>query len=267
MGKTKCAMTIKELLEAEFPQKYILYHTVDGDRSARLVRDLVMCIGLVTKIKESYSQLMEKFLLRVVSKLEERGGNHFVMIIDENQLLSIDAYNELLVIHNRLGARGISMTTVGFGQTEILGKRQVLFALGATNLVARFLCEPVKFVGCLDLQDLTSILDQYDSKIEYPLDSGCTYTQFFLPQAFASGFRIANYASVVWAALINIAGEKGPGSLPLEHIFRVIEHMLLRCRHMDSANFEISAAIIDESIDASLIKEFVSIMSQSATQD
>lgn len=179
MGKTRCATIICDLLAAEFPRKYVLYHTCDGDKAGRLVGDMTTALKLPVKSKEAYSQLKEKFLLHVAVRLEERNGDHLVLMLDENQVLTLEAYHELSVVHNKLESRGINMTTLGFGQSEILEKQNLLFTLSATNLVARFLCEPIKFVGCLTLNDFTSILNDYDSNKEYPLDSGCTYTQFF----------------------------------------------------------------------------------------
>ncbi|MBV4516589.1 ATP-binding protein [Pseudomonas kurunegalensis] len=262
MGKTRCATITRDLLAAEFPRKYILYYTSDGDKSGRLMGDLVKDLKLPTRSKEPYNQLKEKFLLHVIAELEERNGNHFVLILDENQMLTVDAYAELSVIHNKLEDRGINMTTLGFGQSEILERQSLLFSLGATNLVARFLCEPIKFVGCLSLDDFTSILNEYDSRKEYPLDSGCTYTQFFLPQAYAAGFRLAKAGGLIWTALINIAGNAGAVALPLEHTLRVVEDILMRSRHMDNAEFSLSNEMVAIAIDKSLIQDFVMIMRQ-----
>ncbi|MGN7738540.1 ATP-binding protein [Pseudomonas sp. 22526] len=262
MGKTRCAETVRDLLTIEFPKKYILYHTADGNKSARLIRDLVSTVGLYKAPKESYGALMERFIIHVRAEVEFRGGGHFVFIVDENQLLSTEGWNELLVIHNRLEQRGISMTTLGFGQEEILENRHFLFGLGATNLVARFLCEPIRFEGCVSEVDFDSMLNEYDANKEFPLDSGCTYTNFFLPKAFAAGFRISKYSRLIWTELINVAGEDGPGELPLEHMFRVIEDILMRSRHMDCSEFKITDEIVRKAVDASLIVGYVSFMRQ-----
>jgi len=262
MGKTRCAETVRDLLVVEFPKKYILYHTADGNKSAHLIRDLVTTVGLYKSPKEPYGALMERFIIHVRAEVESRGGGHFVLIVDENQLLSTEGWNELLVIHNRLEQRGINMTTLGFGQEEILEKRSFLFELLATNLVARFLCEPIRFEGCVSEVDFDSMLNEYDANKEFPLDSGCTYTNFFMPKAFAAGFRIAKYSRLIWTELINVAGEGGPSLLPLEHIFRVIEDILMRSRHMDCSEFKITGEIVKEAVDSSLIVEYISLMRQ-----
>lgn len=61
---------------------------------------------------------------------------------------------------------------------------------------------------------------------------------------------------------MNVAGENGPRVLPLEHIFRVIERILMRSRHMDSSEFQVTEGIVKEAVGASLIAEFVSLMRQ-----
>lgn len=267
MGKTRCARIVRDLLAAEFPKKYFLYHTADGNKSAKLIRDLVVEVGLFKNPKESYSALMEKFIVHVRAEVESRGGGHFVIIIDENQLLSTDSWNELLVIHNRLEMHGISMTTLGFGQEEILQKRHFFFGLGATNLVARFLCEPIRFNGCMSEADFESMLNEYDANKEFPLDSGCSYTNFFLPKAFAASFRLVQYNKLIWSGLMSVAGESGPGALPMEHMFRVIERILIRSRHMDCSEFKLTEGIVKEAVDSSLIAEFVSFMQQARSSE
>jgi len=265
-GKTKCATTITDLLAIEFPSKYILYHSADGHKSAHLVRDLIAGLGLSSGSKD-HSDLLERFIVHVRIKVESLGGSHFVLIIDENQLLSTDSWADLLVIHNRLEGHGVSMTTLGFGQEQILQKIVFLFKVKATNIVARFLCEPIRFDGCVSEADLESILNEYDVNKEFPLDSGCTYTEFFLPKAFAANFRMTSCTKKIWSELMSIAREDGPGILPLEHIFRVIERILIRCRHMDCSEFKVTEGIVKEAVAASLIAQFVAMMRQSAKND
>lgn len=260
MGKTHCARTVRDLVKAEFEDKYVLYHSADGEKSAQLIRDLHVSAGLPKRLKEPYSALMEKFIIHVRCEVECRGGRHFVLILDENQRLSTEDWDELLTVHNKLEDGGIKMTTLGFGQKEIVSKRELLFTVGSTQLIARFLSEPIRFIGCVSEEDMESILGEYDTTQEYPPDSKCCYTKFFLPLAFAAGFRIASSHHAIWLALVNLTGDDGPSVLPLEHVFRVIEGILVISRHMDDASFKITEGIIARSIDASLIRDFISLM-------
>lgn len=71
---------------------------------------------------------------------------------------------------------------------------------------------------------------------------------------------------MIWAALINIAGEAGAAALPLEHTLRVVEDILLRSRHIDDALFSLSSELVAIAIDKSLIQDFVMIMRQAPKQ-
>ncbi|AZD61030.1 hypothetical protein C4K18_3057 [Pseudomonas chlororaphis subsp. aurantiaca] len=199
MGKTLCACAVRQLISAEFPDKYAVYHIADDNRHVNFLRELVVSIGQVKGGHEAYSLLLEKFILHVKSQLSALDGNHFVLIVDEIQQVTLEHYNILLVIHNRLKSLGVSMTTVGFGQPTILDRRELMLSVSATNLVARFLSHAIKFDGCLNANTLMSILHQYDHEKEYPPDSGWSFTRFFCRKLMrtASGYQfiMSSYGS------------------------------------------------------------------------
>jgi len=260
MGKTQCALAIRQLISAEFPEKYPLYHIADENRRLNFMRELVGSIGQIKGHHETYSVLLEKFIMHVRTELTSLDGNHFVLILDEMQLVAMEHYNALLIIHNRLNSYGISMTTIGFGQPSILDRRKLFVHSNAANLVARFLSQAIEFEGCFSSDTLKKILFQYDHEKEYPADSGWSFTRFFLPLAFAAGFRLAAHHQLIWQQLVLVVGDYFVERIPLEHVFRVIEYLLIYNRGNDSEKFELNEAVIRFAVEQSDIREFLGSM-------
>lgn len=260
MGKTTCADAIKELLREEFPTKLILRLDAEEYRGADIVKALTGAAGLPSQGRTLVSDIKDRFILFVRGELAARGGDHLVLIIDEMQCLRDNSYKELLTIHNRLHTSGISMTTLGFSQPEINHQRSALLAIKLHNLVARFLCDPVKFNGCLNEEWLFSILRKYDETKRFPVGSAWTYTRFFLPLAFDSGFRLQRYAGPLWRELQKACQSYDGGSVPMEHLTRAVEHLLLAQHANDRAGLTLSEEDIELSVRASSIYEFTDLM-------
>ncbi|WP_410952984.1 ATP-binding protein [Pseudomonas sp. S1(2024)] len=260
MGKTRCALAIKDLLSSEFPDSYVLYHTMDSERATYLVRDLLSSANLAVANRESRAIQLERYIEHIAAECEVRGGDQFVLIVDEMQLMLLQAFNDLLVVHNRLDAKGISMTTLGFGQPQILEARNLLISLEAFNLVARFLSEPVRFEGCLSANVFQSILYNFDEVTEFPPNSGCSYTDFFLPIAFSNKYRLAAQHGDIWDALVQLVGEGVLPRIPFSYIIRLLNHLLIVNRAKDSLDFRLSSKMIDVSLKATFLTDFFESM-------
>lgn len=260
MGKTRCACAIQQIISAEFPDKYPAYHIADDNRIVNFARDLEVSLKLVKKERETYSLMIEKIIMHIRSKLSALGGDHFILIVDEMQLLSLEHYKILLVIHNRLESLGICMTTVGFGQPSILSRRDLLHTIKTENLIARFLSEAIRFDGCLSAQSFLNILFQFDHEKEYPVDSGYSFTKFFLPCAFAAGFRLSSCHELIWSLLEARVGGGLLESVPLEHIFRIIENILIYGRKEDCDEFTLTDELVQLALDRSRVAEFLDLI-------
>jgi hypothetical protein len=112
----------------------------------------------------------EKLLINVIADVEtiaaRKSGDQFALILDEvNQLNERDLI-DLLNLHNRLEARGIRMTTVSFGQPEILDVISGLQAQKKGQLIARFFRRPEPFFACNSEEVLHEVLTHLDENTE-----------------------------------------------------------------------------------------------------
>lgn len=265
-GKTRCAMAVKRFLSTEFPDIHVMFLSAD-ERNKRgsdlgFVVDLLAAEELVIKKRITYMEALLKLFTHIEIQLASRAGNQFVLLIDELQLLREADFRLLLVIHNRLEQKNIAMTTLGFGQPEVLHVRTALAASHSFNLIARFLSEPIIFDGCAGRQDLEVILKAYDNEKHYPEDTDWTYTRFFLPEAYKAGFRLEKHAEMIWTSLKAASDSLPKGAVPMEHLTRTIEHILLANRKVDATDFELNLKLVEAAVDASNLKYFSGLMSK-----
>ncbi len=264
MGKTRCAVILQRLLSAEFPGIHFTRLSADQRRTTSdtgLVFDLCEAEGLPVNKRRTYKEMLSHLLVHIRTAVSARTGKQFVLLIDELQMLSEADLRLLLVLHNRLEMSDIAMTTIGFAQPEILETRSALLITKAFNLIARFLSEPIPFDGCGGEEDLAKILLAYDEEKRFPEHSTWTYTRFFLPKAYKSGFRLRKYAPIIWLALINASKPLGTGTVPMEHLTRTVENLLLANRKIDSPEFTLDDSLVSIAVAASNLGEFCGLMS------
>lgn len=254
---------VRVLLKVEFPYIYQVFLSADdgaAKRSSGIVADLLEAEGLPIPPRQNAQLSRSRLMTHIETCVAARAADQVVFVIDEMQQLVEADLKQLLVIHNRLQERGITMTTLGFAQPEIENLQTALAATGAYNLIARFLAEPIRFEGCANIEDLKTILHAYDEKKFYPLDSDWTYTRFFFPEAYRSGFRLASCANRIWDKISTAAKMLHTQSVPMDYVTRIIEFILVVSRNEDSNNFLLDDSRIQEAIAASNLKLFASIM-------
>lgn len=259
LGKTTCARATKTLLEAEFPHIFVMSFIAEPPRKqeAGLLIDILEADMLSVPKHARYKDIQRQLFRHVLSSLEMREGRQFVLIVDEMQNLGEFELEILTAIHNRLEPLDIRMTTLGFGQPEILNLRSALLTSRKHYLIARFLSEPIPFDGCVSQEDLEAILHAYDEKHFYPEDSDWSFTRFFLPEAYKNGFRLSTYSKPIWSALKKAANSE---SVPMEHLSRTIEFILVASKREDRPDFELNAEHISTAIQASNLQYFSGLM-------
>lgn len=263
MGKSTCARAVRSLLQAEFPKIFIMSFVAEKRRTqeSALFIDILHADGLNVARSERYSDIQRKLITHIQSRLAMLGGNQFVLMVDEMQNLGDEELEKLATIHNRLEEIGKRMTTIGYGQPEILDIRSALSLLNKTYLISRFLCEPIPFHGCATIDDLEKILEDYDHTKFYPVDSDLSFTRFFLIAAYDNGFRLRQYSSVIWKELKKAVGV-GAESIPMEHLSRTVEFLLVLSQQYDNKDYQIKAEFITRAVAASNLSYFSGLINE-----
>lgn len=243
MGKTRCAIAIRDLLRQEFPNVYVtLLSTRPSPRpsTSHMLRLILEAESHVLSRRPDADLLFGNAVADIRVKAARIGAKQYVLLIDEMHLLNDVDLQQLVCFHNQLELQDLRMTAISFAQPEILHRRSSLLANNARQIIARFLSDTLQFDGCASEGDFGSLLRSYDLASEYPEGSGITYTQFFFPIAYLAGFRLENYRTSMWEALHRAAGSIAAQGVPMEHICLTIEELLLSLRRQDSPDFALS---------------------------
>jgi hypothetical protein len=241
-GKTTCATSIRDYLREEFEDVYITM--ASARRSLRpkeglMARLILEGNGHALASRPDPEALLRNVILDVLTNVSNLGGEQYVLILDEVNLCNDADLTSLLEIHNILWMKGVKMTTISFGQPEVLNLISMLTNSGQRQIIARFFRKPIPFLSCNSDRTLAAVLNCLDEDTEWPEGSGWTYTYFFLPKAFASGFRLSKYATAIWTALVN-ASPGRPPSFTMETIALTINGLYLGMRNADRANLMLS---------------------------
>jgi hypothetical protein len=133
-------------------------------------------------------------------------GDTFVLYIDEGQNWSSLEFNFLRDLTNEL-RRYFHRTviTVTVGDLKLRTVTDVIRALDK-GLWSRFLRNVNEFCGIRSVDALREVMQEYDNAdYEYPRGSGVCYSEFFLPHAYANGWRLAQEAPALWRELQAVA--------------------------------------------------------------
>ncbi len=136
-------------------------------------------------------------------------SNLFLVFIDEAQKLTNHHYDLLVDISNILDEKHIRLVTLLVGQPELESVYGEVVERNRRHIGGRFMKEKYVFKGLLNAEDLALFLRSFDLGERFPLDSGVSFTEFFVPDAFLSGWRLEKQAEKIWMNLNEYSVETG----------------------------------------------------------
>lgn len=250
MGKTKilqcCVAAIAQ--QPEFSDRLVLVVTVDPNSHESIIRNLKRRVNLDIPKNFIIDQAREDLLATIDGRLRLIDGRHFTLFIDEMQALTDDDFECLQFLQNELALRNISMTVVGFAQTQIENRLSDLRKRGRPELIVRFLNEVVRLPSCDGEDWVRQTIAAYDDALIYPVGSNCTYTRFFLPMAFDAQFRLANFSSEIFSALDEASTNNNLPCIPTVCACEMFRLILIRSHNFDSPDFTIDSQAISKAI-------------------
>lgn len=179
-------------------------------------------------------QRVIEYLLVTAGKLKANNPGKvptFVFCIDESQNLSEDNYQTLIHIYNKLDDAQVHACFLLFGQPELTFERNTFRENGKHQIVARFMAREHRFYGVRNSDEMTRVLEEYDLA-QYPAESGWTFTEFFFPEAFSEGKRLANFGKTFFEAFKELAtaAKIADDSIEIPMIY-VAEAIMFLCRY------------------------------------
>jgi len=214
-GKTSAIEVLMQQLSQTFPEMPIYsISAVWHPRFSELVymgELLAGCTHLV-----SASGKFEARRIRLINFLwtqaKARGSDRLFLFIDEAQNWHEPQLTMLRDIANDLALHhGIQLIVAMFGAPELAALRSSLIQSGRIDLIGRFMIQIYDFRGISSLDELATTMAYYDNSAvsEYPEASGRCYSEYLLPLAFSSGWRLVQEAPLLWDQFRQVSQRSG----------------------------------------------------------
>jgi hypothetical protein len=206
-------------------------------------------------------QLLPRLQAGIVKRIVSHDSRYMVFLIDEANNFNLKYWQLLKDLENQLLMyEQLRLTFIAVGSSELKGARRTLYTAAECALTARFMVRQFEFRGVLNLEELRHILSGYDIT-RWPAADGPTYTEYFLPQAYAEGFRMAQHAQTLWSVFMScMPAMRGQEIVEIPMVFIVIlaHHILRNLCNLELA-VRTSAAHLTALLKASGFREHMQV--------
>lgn len=260
-GKSCCATFVAAHMRNQVPTVLVMLH-VARYREPRQRQSILkeLCASENTHPQGRGVDYLQHFLAYIEAHVTGQSAPHCVLIVDEIQQWRPNDFQVLTDLHNYLQLQGITLTLIGFAQPEIYNRLTGLRAVEHYQIIARFFSEIIPFRGCQNSDELATILRACDTGSEFPSGSGISYTAYFIPQAYASGFRLVPLTELFWNAFGESVAGKYKNNLPMQHVRESIVCLLLLIAPHDSELLEADDKLVNEAVRRSGIGVFCDVL-------
>ena len=254
-GKTSAIHYCKKMLTMEFPDVPVRIFSVGKDINANEGKFFTLFLAAV-KHAETGGTVADK-RIRLANYIIDAGSQTarriFVLFIDEAQKLSEIHYEWLRDIYDQAEMEGVTLLVVLVGQLELHAQKETYVKRKKAAIVSRFMIFEMRFHGVRSYEDFAACLGCYDTFV-FPLSSEWSFTRYFMPVAYESGFRLGDNARVLWDTFQNLNEELQITSaleIPMKYFTKSVEILLCEHPECDVSGFflvpDICKQIITES--------------------
>lgn len=247
MGKTRAVNYVIRILQEELGPEFPMYHiscrTRKNPTENFFFEDLLNGINHDLALVGSKPNLKRKRLLNaLIEQAEIANSNKVILFLDDAQNLFELEYRWLMDLYNELAIQNIHLIVFLVGQTELMFQRTAYRDSGKYQLVGRFMSQDYEFKGLQDMDDIEECLAGYDEFSEYPIKSGWSYTRFYFPEAFSTGFRLSQLSTDIWVTIQTLRRKnhiKNQLDIPMQYFVLFIENILLQYGALSDEEYDI----------------------------
>ena len=258
LGKTRAIQYLSRLLVEKFggnlPVIIVLCRDYKVPTESTFFEDLLRAAGHALYKSGNAASKRDRLIEYLSEKVEFSFQNRLVLFIDEAQKLHEQQFKWLIDLHNELDARDVAAIVILVGQDELIHQYSAFQLTKKTQIIGRFMVHQLQFHGLKGIRDIKKCLKAYDVDSEYPVGSGWSFTRYFFPAVFNSGFGLASYANSLWEAFRltkDECGLLGNHEIPMQYFCRTVEFVLRHYGTHEEVSSEISIEMWKEAIKAS----------------
>jgi hypothetical protein len=194
---------------------------------------------------------LREFLFEKVDFTEQ---DRLILFLDEAQKLHEQQYKWLIDLHNELDELGINFITLLVGQPELMHQYSAFKLAGKMQVIGRFMVHQHEFHGVRNCDDVEVCLNGYDDNSEHPVGSSWSFTRYFYPAIFNSGWRLSHSSEDLWESFLQTHekyGFVGEPNIPMQFFCRTVEHVLRRFGTLNEEFPNLSIKVWKEAIKCS----------------
>jgi len=253
VGKT----TALEMLEKNIktrgkepvPVYNISFEDFDGTGIAAVYRQLCDYAHLRIRKYATGPEMSIAFAQYLIDEAKRHKSRFLILFIDELQFLRIRQLNTFANLYNKLRKNGIHLMVVFVGNDEECDEivNQVV-TRKYEHIYGRFFTQRDTFNGLINKKEVSKCLSLYDTR-HYP-ESGPTYTEHFLPEAWRQGWRLKRIDADLWRVFREYQKHYKISSWGMQYFAATVRGLLcdkLPAHGVDDLNDEMIHACIQES--------------------
>lgn len=242
VGKSSALDMVVELMTASMPTLLVLKHNMLNQQmpSIRAFFKNFLATLRHYEQKGETSDVRQRLVNTLIDDARVRGSSMVLLMIDEAQAMTIQDFKFLKDVSNALEQENVQLVTILMGQDPDLSELIIeLRRARRLDLISRFALQRIEFVGYSCVDHLREILREIDTAI-YPIGTEYTWTSYFFPRAYESGFRLENEAQAFFKAIVDATPKKLEGlCIPARQTFLAIRTFVYANSKRDTCNMHL----------------------------
>lgn len=240
IGKS-CALDVVEaMLQIQMPGLCVVKHDTHSQQvpSIRAFFKHFLTTIKHSQLRGETFDLRQRLVNWLVDEAKLSGLNMIVLLIDEAQGMKMQDFNFLKDVFNDLNKEGVQLITILMAQAPDFA--EVVATLKRErrlDLIGRFAMRILPFRAYNSATDLEQILRGIDEAV-FPEGSGITWTEFYFPKAFQTGFRLVGQLNDFMKAITASAPKTRPMrfDFPARQAFVAIRTFMMDYAGSDGEN-------------------------------
>ena len=230
IGKTRAIHNLTIQLKETYGNDLPIFHILMCEHKPSekyFYLEMLKDIGhTLAKSNRPAADLKTNLVNHLISEGKTSSMGQVIIFIDEANFMSMDDFNYLIDIYNRLERASVRMTVLLVGTKELISLKTALMQMNKQQIVERFMVREFHFRGIQSVKDLQICLASYDYS-EYPENSGWSFTKYFYPEAVSNGQKLYSSAEDILSYFIEALGT-GIIEIPMQYVTSTIENCFRR---------------------------------------
>jgi hypothetical protein len=201
VGKTTAIREVMDQLYTRSNIRIPAYYVSAADRDSKTIRSIFwrLCMGAGMHVSrgETADTLSELYQHYIEDQAVEKDCSKAVLAVDEMQSLTLEQFSPFVELYNNLSVVNVDLFVIFVGnEQQCEGLLERIRQPSHAHIHGRFFTRHTRVLGLTSKDEVHQCLKQYD-QLRFPVD-GPTYTEYFMPNAFQRGWRLASLSGDVW---------------------------------------------------------------------